>query len=96
VYDSDEVYDQMAEPEQALESDQVYDQMAESEPASLPHSHETGPEESHGDVLASPDGVSESDDNEPTIAEHRIPDDQDERHGTNGEARYRRGSSVFP
>ena len=106
AYDPDEVYDQMAEPEQAepeqaepeqaQESDQVYDQMAEPEPASQPDSHRTGPRESQSDVPASSDGVTEStDDNEPTIAEHRIPDWQEESHGTNGEARYRRGSSVF-
>jgi osmoprotectant transport system ATP-binding protein len=101
AYDPDEVYDQMAEPEQAepeqaQESDQAYDQMAEPEPASQPEFHETGPEGSQRGVPASPDGVTEStDDNEPTIAELRIPDGQEESHGTNGEARYRRGSSVF-
>jgi osmoprotectant transport system ATP-binding protein len=89
-------YEPLGEAEQAYDPDEVYDQMAEPEPASQPDYHQTGPEESQRDIPASSDGVTEStDDNEPTIAEHRIPDGQEESHGTNGEARYRRGSSVF-
>jgi osmoprotectant transport system ATP-binding protein len=97
AYDSGEVYDQLAEPEPAPESEQVYDQMAEPEPATQADSIETAPEESQGDAPASPDGaVEQADDTEPTIADHRIPDEQDESRKANGEARYRRGSSVFP
>jgi osmoprotectant transport system ATP-binding protein len=96
-YDSDEVYNQMAEPEQAPESEQVYDQMAEPQLVWQADSNETGPEQSQDDAPASPDGVVErADDTEPTIADHRIPDERDESREANGEARYRRGSSVFP
>jgi osmoprotectant transport system ATP-binding protein len=97
AYDSDEVYDQMAEYNQAPASEQVYDQMAEPVPARQADSDESRPEESHDDVPASPDVVVEpADDTEPTISDHRIPDEQDEGRKANGEARYRRGSSVFP
>jgi osmoprotectant transport system ATP-binding protein len=95
--ESEQVYDQMAEPEQAPESEQVYDQMAQPELARQADSNETGPEQSQDDAPVSPDGVVEgADDTEPTIADHRIPREQDESREANGEARYRRGSSVFP
>jgi osmoprotectant transport system ATP-binding protein len=97
AHDSDDVYDQMAESEPAAESEQVYDQMAEPMPARQADSNESRPEDSQNDAPASPDGVVEpADDTEPTIADHRIPDEQDESRAANGEARYRRGSSVFP
>jgi osmoprotectant transport system ATP-binding protein len=94
---SEQVYDQQAEAEQAPLSEQVYDQMAEPDPASQADSNETGPQESQADAPTSPDGAVEpADDTEPTIADHRIPDEQDEGREADGEARYRRGSSVFP
>ncbi len=99
AYDSDEVYDQMAEPDQAQESEQVYDQMADLGPVSEAdptEPTEADPEDPQGAAPARPAGVIESDDTaELTIEDHRIPDEQDQSREANGNARSRRGSSVF-
>jgi osmoprotectant transport system ATP-binding protein len=97
VPESAQVYDHMAEYGEAPESAQVYDQMAESELARPADSNDTVPEQSQDDAPASPDGeVEPADDTEPTIADHRIRDEQAESREDSSEARYRRGSSVFP
>jgi osmoprotectant transport system ATP-binding protein len=96
TYDSDEVYDQMAEPDQAQGREQVYDQMADRGPVSEADPSEIGSEDQHGDAPAPTAGVIEPDDTaELTIEDHRIPDEQDESREANGDAWYRRGSSVF-
>jgi osmoprotectant transport system ATP-binding protein len=56
VYESEEKYEEPAEPGQAYESDQVYDQLAEAEPVSPTDTKETGAEDSQGDVAAPPQG----------------------------------------
>jgi hypothetical protein len=93
------VYDQMAEPDQAQESERVYDQMADLGPVSEAdptEPTEADPEDPQGAAPARPAGVIESDDTaELTIEDHRIPDEQDESREANGNARSRRGSSVF-
>jgi osmoprotectant transport system ATP-binding protein len=89
----DWVHHQRAAPERAHEWDRVYDQLAAPEPVSHAGSNENSAEDTHVDH---PEEESESTrGGELLIAGRRISEEQGGGRKANGEANYRRGSSVL-